>query len=171
TTTRPGEDFAFEDTPIGLYELQATDDITGDRGSASVTVTGAGTFRKNVTLTGVGRVRVLVGDPPVGDAQVSLFSSGGSNLSGKTPSGGAPLVFDPVLAGDVVVRAHDASVGRGGSVKFHLQPAEDPLVAVPFDPVGRLHGHVFAPDGRTPAATVQVTSDGRAVSSHRGDAH
>ncbi len=174
TISGPDGAFAFEDVPLGAFELEArTSD--GDLGRAAGTLTTPGlTLTRDVTLRGFGTVSVLVLDAagvPRAGAAVTLSSAGPARTA-TTPADGR-VEFAGVPAGTVrAVATHDdLSVARSAT----LAAGQAIDLTLMLQAVGSFTGRVLGTDGVTPFAGAAVTLYGsggvstRATSDEAGE--
>ncbi len=167
-TTTSGADgaFAFENVPLGAFELEART-ADGDVGTATGTLTTPGqTLTRDVTLRGFGSVSVLVLDAsgaPRPGAAVTLSNPGPARTA-TTPADGR-VEFTGVPAGTVraVAAYDDLSVARSAS----LAAGQAIELTLTLQAVGGFTGRVLDTDGVTPYASAAVTLHGTGgVSTH-----
>jgi Carboxypeptidase regulatory-like domain len=153
--------FAFEDVPLGNWSLTVSDATTGDQGQANgILATAGATANGDVTLNGVGTVRVIVRDAGgalVPGASVSVTSSAGRGYSAVTDAAGLATV-PQVLAGSITATAVHPANGTRGTTTGTLAAAGQLDLAVALQATGTIRGHVLAPDGLSPVAGASVAS-------------
>jgi protocatechuate 3,4-dioxygenase beta subunit len=156
TTSGPDGAFAFEDVPLGAFELEAwTSD--GDQGSAAGTLTIPGqTLARDVTLRGFGAVSVLVLDAsgaPRPGAVVTLNNAGPARTA--TTPGDGRVEFSDVPAGTLQARAawDDLHVARSAT----LAAGQALDLTLTLQARGTFTGRVLDTDGVTPFAGAAVT--------------
>jgi len=160
TTTDTSGSFAFENVPVGSFELKAVS-ADGDGGLASGAVISDGqTVTSNVSLNGTGSVRVSVRDADgaaVDQAQVTVSWEGPFKASRSCTSGsdGACMVSG-VLAGSFLARAHYPPLDIRGSAPGELEAGATREIVVTLEGLGTLRGHVYEPDGVTPVDSANV---------------
>ena len=163
TTTAMDGRFAFEDTPLGTWSLTVSDGVTGDIGQASGVLATAGTTANaDVTLNGVGTVRVTVrdaGGAVVPGASVTVTSSAGRAYPATTDGAGLGLVAN-VLAGSISATAVHATNGTRGAATGTLAPAGQLDLSIALQATGTIRGRVLAPDGVTPVSGVLISGVG-----------
>ncbi len=167
TTTGADGGYIADFVPVGSFTVEVFDPATEDRGLASNQLSGNGETRTiNVTLNGLGRVKVTVrdaADHPVAGAEVRLTSQtpfGGTLTGTSGPDGIA--TFEKVLAGGFNASATDPSTQLSGTQNGTLAAGGSTDVIVKLRPAGTIQGTIFAPDGTTAAAgvTVRLRLDG-----------
>jgi len=153
--------FAFEQAPLGNWSLTVADATTGDQGQASgVLATAGATAIADVTLNGVGTVRVTVrdaGGSVVPGASVSVTSSAGRGYSALTDGTGLATV-PQVLAGAITATAVHPANGTRGTATGTLVAAGQLDLGVALQATGTLRGRVLTPDGLSPVAGASVAT-------------
>jgi hypothetical protein len=159
TTTGADGHFAFG-TPLELV-LTVTDATTGDVGQASgVLATAGATANADLTLNGVGTVRVSVRDAGgtlVAGALVNVTSSAGRAYSATTDPAGL-AVLPNVLAGNISATGVHATNGTRGTATGTLPAAGQLDLAVALQATGTIRGRVLTPDGALPVAGASVAT-------------
>jgi protocatechuate 3,4-dioxygenase beta subunit len=157
--------YSFANVPLTNYNLYALDPNSGDRGLAGANVTTAGqTVTSNIDMVGFGTLNLTVvdgaGNPSPG-AIVQLNSGSPFNLfeSGVTASDGT-LTFSPQLAAYLSINATSPASGLAGSGSVSLSAGQTAALTVMLQSTGTVQGTVYAFNGVTPVAGVNVTVDG-----------
>ena len=136
-----------------------TDAATGDLGQASGLLATAGTTANgDVTLNGVGTVRVTVrdaGGAVVAGAAVNVTSSAGRAYPATTDAAGLAVV-PKVLAGAITVTGTHPTNGTRGTASGTLLAAGSLDLSLSLQATGTIRGRVLAPDGVTPVAGASV---------------
>lgn len=153
--------FAFDDVRLGAFQLEATELATGDFGRAQGVVASQGAVATaDITLNGVGSVHVLVQNSlgeAVAGASVVVVSSANRQVSSRQTTGAGGMAgFTNVLAGDLSITASLASNHTQGQATATLAAGQDLTLTVTLGDAGWIRGRVFAPDGTTPVADVEV---------------
>jgi Carboxypeptidase regulatory-like domain len=145
TTSGAQGQFGFNFLPLGTYTLNATDPATGDRGTATASITAQGEVRTaDIVLNGQGTVIVTVRDGAsnlVSGAQVFLNGTTqfGGSQSGVT-AGNGTVTFTGVLAGGFNVSATDPATGLGGAVSGNVGVGTTASVTVRLQAFGSIAG-------------------------------
>lgn len=161
-TTDAVSDFRFDFVPLGEYLIDASD-AAGNRGRASATLTGTNqVVASDLVFLGRGTVNVLVEGAtgnPVAGAQVlvrshSLFGGDFTATTGAAGSASIPGVF----IGSFSVYGQGPVTRLAGNAEG-VVVANDGVtdVTVTLAPAATLAGTVFANDGSTPMAGIQVS--------------
>ncbi|MGA2534763.1 MAG: Ig-like domain-containing protein [Terracidiphilus sp.] len=165
TTTDSNGYYEFDVLPVGTYQIAVTNPATGDQGAASGTISSQDQIvTVNVTLNGLGQVVVTVidgGGNLIAGAQVALTSTTqfGGIQNGVTQSNGT-FTFAHVLAGTFSVAASNPSTQLSGKNTGSVSVNSSAAVTVQLQPAGSIQGTVYAPDGVTPVAGIQVNLQG-----------
>ena len=166
TTTSATGTYEFDTVPMGTYSVSVTDPSTGDEGIGTGTVSTQGqVVTVNIKLNGQGQVVVTVidgGGNTVSGAQVTLTSttSFGGVQTGATQANGT-VTFAKVLAGTFKVSAVDPSTQLAGNTTGSVSVNASQPITVQLQPAGSILGIVYAPDGVTPVAGIQVRLQGQ----------
>jgi hypothetical protein len=161
TTADAQGNYRFAFVPLGVFTIDVTDPITGDRGRITNQINANGqTAVINVVLNGTATVQVTVQDAAgnlIANAQVTVQEQDpfGGTRSGISQSDGT-ITFSNVLAGPVVVSATDPVTQLGGSTAATVAPATTTNITVKLQPAGTIVGTVFAVGGITPLAATPV---------------
>jgi len=149
--------------PPGTQQLNAVDPNSGDQGAVAVTVTANALAQAPaITLNGLGTAVVTVNDASgntVPSAQVTLVSDTKftQQLTGLTNSAGQ-YAFTNVLAGSVTVNA-SGPYNLAGTAQGTVPLNGSTDITVVLQPAGTIQGTVFAADGKSPVAGVNVQLD------------
>jgi hypothetical protein len=158
--------FLFALVPLGELRVVATETASGDQGMATSKLLAANDIRSlDVKLTGQGAVRVSVTDAdgkPVAGATVAVRSQSGfvSDVTLVSDSAGV-AVAAPIFNGDFTVTVSKAAqLGQitGSAQGTIVNGATVPVaVVLTSQPVGRITGTVFRPNGVDRAAGMVVS--------------
>ena len=165
TTTDANGYYEFDILPVGTYQIAVTNPANGDQGAASGTIGSQDQIvTVNVTLNGVGQVAVTVidgGGNLIAGAQLVLTSTTqfGGTQSGVTQSNGT-FTFAQVLAGTFSVTASNPATQLSGKNTGSVSANGTAAVTVQLQPAGSIQGIVYAPDGVTPVAGIQLALQG-----------
>jgi len=155
--------YSFTGVPIGSFTLSVTDPVTGDRGTATNSITSNGqTLTVNVALNGVGSVTVNVNYATGGavpNAAVTLTGTGtfGGSYAGTTGSSGT-YTFPYVLAGAFTVSASDPVTQYGGVASGSVIPNGTTSVTVALQPVLTVEGTIYNANGAGVSSSTLVLS-------------
>ena len=161
TTSDTQGNYAFAFVPLGVFAVDVTDPVTGDRGRTTNQVNANGQTRVvNVILNGTAQLTVTVQDAVgnlIANAQVNVQEQDpfGGSQSGTTQANGT-VIFSNVFAGPVVVSATDPVTQLGGSKTTNVSAGTSASVTVQLQPAGTIVGTVFSTDGVTPLAATAV---------------
>ena len=156
TTTDDTGAYSFNFLALGSLTVAANEPATRGVGQATTTLTvNAQTLSLDITLLAQGSVVATVlsaNGSPVPAASVSIQATNGSLkdfLSGTTGSDGI-AVIDHVLIGTIDVSASAGGL-QGAAPSTTLSAGELKPVTVTLEATASIAGHVFLPDGQTPA--------------------
>ena len=162
-TTDTSGAYEVDFVPPGKQQLSAVDPNNEDQGAAAVTVTANALAQAPaITLNGLGTAVVTVNDASgntVPSAQVTLASDTKftQQLTGLTNSAGQ-YAFANVLAGSVTVNA-SGPYNLAGTAQGTVPLNGSTNITVTLQPAGTIQGTVFAADGKSPVAGVNVQLD------------
>lgn len=146
---------------LGSYNINATDEARGDRGTVPVALTLPGQVADVILrLNGVGQLTVAVRDASgaaVASAGVVVTSSSslGSPPEARTGADGT-VVFPRVLAGTITARASDTQRNLAGEAVVLLRDRDQINLPVVLEAAGRVTGTVLRRTGGG-AASVRVS--------------
>ena len=174
TNTDANGHYSYAVVAIGGFTVYASNTADGDRGQASSQIQTNGQARTvNVTLNGFGNLTVLVTNAnsvPVANAAVTLTNQTiGNKYTGTSDSTGK-VVFTNVFAGGYLLAAKDPVTGFNSQLSGSLTAGTNSSVTIKLLSAGTIQGHVYKPDGVTPAAgaTVQASYGPSAVTAADG---
>ena len=161
-STQADGSYQIDNIPIGPFTLDVTKASNGDRGRTTGTLDTPNVLVSgvDVTLTGVGSVRVVVEDSQgqtVEGAEVTLGLTRFNTfelLEGTTLSDGA-FVFDLVLAGAVSLTGTDPATNLQASESGTAAANVETLITLVIEAGGAVDGTVTMPGG-APAASATV---------------
>lgn len=160
-TTDTAGAYDIVDVAGGSFTLSVIDPATGDRGRGFGAIRSDGeTARIDVPLNGQGNVLVQVIDgtgAPVAGVPVTLTSltTFRDTRTTETDVNGR-VSFTAFPAGDLTASTRQASTNLLGTALGRLGVNGDLTITLKLQPVGSLAGTVYATDGATPQAGVQV---------------
>ncbi len=157
--------------PEGIYNLTASDPISGGVNQIKIYLRAAQDTTQNLRLKGTGTINVSIVDgagAPVGTAFVTLTETDypGASFSGSLDASNQGVTsFPNVFEGGFSVQVIDP-FGRGGRASGTLPQGVSSVNAqVQLTTTGTVQGHFFLPDGITPIpnAGIQLTANGRVI--------
>ncbi len=155
--------FRFDDLPLGGWSVEVGHPANGDCGSGERTasldvpdeVEVVNAFMRGLSAITV-TVRHADGALATG-ASVSLLGLGPcKGTRGGTTDASGLISFDSFPVGGFQVDATSAIGSLSGHVESSLLLGEDLAITVFLEAAGTIHGTVFAPNGTTPVAGMQV---------------
>ncbi len=167
--TDVGGRFIFPDLGAGLYQISASDPVSGDQSTSSVSITSAGqVVDVDLVMNGLGAVHVNVIDVsgnPVEDAEVVLTSMGTFYDVVNEQTDALGLVqFAAISAGDFSVSTRDPLTGLLGTQLGELAAGEVADITLTLQAAGSITGQVYDVDGVSTLSGVQV----RLISRQKG---
>ena len=164
-TTDSNGFYEFDVLPVGSYQISVTNPATGDKGAGSGTISSQDQIvTVNISLNGLGQVVVTVidgGGNLIPGAQLALTSTTtfGGTQNGVTQSNGT-FTFSQVLAGTFSIVASNPATQLSGQNTGTVSVNSSAAVTVQLQPAGTIQGTVYAPDGVTPVAGIQLVLQG-----------
>ncbi len=160
TTTDTNGSFSSSQVPIGGFTIVAINTTTGDQGEATGSITAANQqVPVHIVLAGLGTLNITVqnsnGQPDIG-AAITVIGPFNSRYTATSGQQGTATISN-VLAGTELVSATDPVTNLAGSTSATLTPGGTQSVTVMLQASGTISGHVYEPDGSTPAAGAIVT--------------
>jgi hypothetical protein len=161
--------FVMEDVSAGSFSVSVIESATGDLGRGFGSIANEGEVGNvDVRLNGQGTLTVNVvngAGSPVTGAQVSFTSlSGYRDLRTVATNASGQVVLERAMAGPFTVSTRDNATNLVGAAVGTLSVGAAMSVTLKLQPVGNIAGTVYASDGSTAQAGVQV----RIVSAVRG---
>ena len=155
--------YLANNVPLGAFVVDVTNPTNGDRGRANGTLAAVETVTVDVTLLGVGAVRLFVRDAadaliPNAEASIRLNRFGKSTLlenPSREPDGS--LLFPFVVAGPITVEARDPATDLVTTVFGNAVAGEEVTLDIVLQATGAIAGRVLAPDGVTPVEGARVS--------------
>ena len=159
-TSGPDGTFHFPGTPAGAFTLEATDVVSGLRGTASAVLPeNAVTFALNVQIQQLASLRVTVRRP--GGATVATSATVALGGRSADTDANGQVLFSNLPLGDYKLRATSTILAesRSAVAKTVALTAAGPAPdeALELAGVGNVHGQILQGNGVTPAANAQVT--------------
>ena len=164
TTTDTNGNYTLNFVPTGSVQLLATDPSNNDQGSATVvSQAGATAQAPAINLDGEGTVAVTVVDAsgnavPSAELTLTTDTAFTQQLKGLSASDGT-YTFQNVLAGAFTIMATNPANQLAGTAQGTVAVGATAPVTVTLEAAGTLSGVVFAADGKTPAAGINVQLD------------
>ena len=174
-TTDAAGGYLASNVPLGDFAANVTNPANGDRGQESGTLAAVETVTADVTLLGVGAVRLFLrngADELIPDAEASIqLNRFGTSILLENPSSepDGSLLFPFVVAGSIRIEASDPATDLVTTVSGNAVAGEEVTVDIVLQAAGSIAGQVLAPDGVTLVEGARVSLFREAGSSFRGE--
>ena len=156
TTTAADSTYVVANIPVGNVSVDVTNPVNGDRGQTAGTVANQQTTTANVTMIGVGSLRLFVRDDTsaivtTAETQISFSRLGSSQtIPNNVAEADGSYLFPNVLAGLVNASADDTASGLMASGSGTVVAGQELVLDITLEQAGSIKVTVVAPDAATP---------------------
>ena len=166
TSTAVDGTYLVSNVPVGPVTIDVVNPANGDRGQTSGSVSNQQTTTADVTMIGVGSLRLFVRDDggvivTTAQTEISFTRLGSSQtIPNNVTEGDGSYLFPNVLAGAVNASVDDTVSGLMASGSGTVVAGQELVLNITLEPAGSIKVTVVAPDTTSPVT-------GAAVELHR----